>query len=378
MESYAPTPARRGNRTLRAATLAAHRLAARLANPRTQLATLTLVAVLQKAPALVRVFNGLKFSVEPATRLLQKTAIAAASLGSYHALSGATTAVYVTDPDAPLTLDTGEQVTFTFGVQQTNTAPLSWTVSGQLPPGLTVSGTQGAQLSSEGFFNDTFGQITGAPTEAGSFTVFLQPWKFTGGTGNTAEAFELNITVNAVSTNSPPEIATAIPDQTAVAGIAYNYDYSQHFTDPDGDETLSFSISLSDESDLPAWLTNSDGALSGTPAESDISTITLKATASDGEFTAEDTFDLSIEAPPELIAPVASIEDSSDALVVSWSIQTGQSYEIQTADNPLDESDWTSFPATVETNGSQQSATLPKASLPATLLVRVATSFATP
>lgn len=178
-------------------------LLGRLASPRTQVSTLALLGLLQKSPALLRVAEQAKHSVEPATRILQKLTLAAASLGSCHALSGATTAVYSTSPEPPFQFETGDSVTIAFGVSNTDAPARSWSVTGNLPPGLTVTGTQGQPLSSSGVFNAQFGQITGSPSQAGVYTFFLQPWKERNGAGNTAEALEVSFTITATPAPEP-------------------------------------------------------------------------------------------------------------------------------------------------------------------------------
>jgi len=213
------------------------RIALCIINPRTQLATLTLFAILQKSPALARVFNGLKFSVEPATRILQKLAVTAASLGSYQALSGATTAIYDTTPNAPFAFDIGDTVTIAFGVSNTAANASSWSVGGNLPPGLTISGTQGAPLSNQGVFNNRFGQITGSPTQAGTFTFSIKPWSNLNGRGHTAEALEMTITVNAPPLVSPKANMTSAPNSFTITWSTQpNQDYQIQISDNPLDE----------------------------------------------------------------------------------------------------------------------------------------------
>ncbi|MBD5779100.1 hypothetical protein IEN85_06315 [Pelagicoccus sp. NFK12] len=213
---------------------------ATLAAPRAQLAIASLLALLQKSPAIVRSASSLFTTVEPATRILQKLGLTAASLSSYHALSGATTAVYSTSPDPPFAFETGESVTLVFGVSNTMAEAQSWSVSGNVPPGLTISGTLGEPLSSNGVFNAQFGQVFGTPTQVGIYTFFLKPWKERNAGGETAEAFEVTITVKSTPA-IPPEIpsvsiATA-PEHftvtwTTKAGQSYQLQRSDNPLDP--------------------------------------------------------------------------------------------------------------------------------------------------
>jgi hypothetical protein len=251
-------------------------LLARFAMPRAQLAAITLVAVLQKTPAAFRALSIPAQSVEPTARILQKLTLTAASLGSYHAMTGATSAVYSTAPDPPFAFERGESVTIAFGVSQTETHAQSWEVSGDVPPGLAVSGTLGEPLSDDGVFNAQFGQISGVPTEAGIFTFYLKPWKFRDAQGPTAEAFELSITVTSPAAHT-------------------------------------------------------------------------------------------------LETPQVTIQTAPDHFIVSWSVETGQTYRLQTTDNPLDEDSWTDFPANFDTVDFRQTAIIAKAGAPSPLLLRVAT-----
>ncbi|MBK1880213.1 hypothetical protein [Pelagicoccus mobilis] len=197
-------PAKNLGRHLRIASL-------RFTHPRTQLATLTLFAILQKSPALVRVFNGLKFSIEPATRILQKLSLTAASLGSHHALSAASPANYSTTTSdeqnsanlqsQELSIDAQEEFFIIFGltsVSAGNRNPKSWEVTGTIPPGMKVEGVSGSlrvPTNEQGVFNARTGIVTGTPTTGGEYQLHLRPWENENKGGRTADPFLLTLKI---------------------------------------------------------------------------------------------------------------------------------------------------------------------------------------
>ena len=87
------------------------------------------------------------------------------------------------------------------------------------------------------------------------------------GDGNTiSDTFDIVVT-----TNSAPTVANLIPDQSAVEGSAFSFQFAANaFTDADGD-TLTYSATQGDDTALPGWLTFTANTrtFSGTPAASD-------------------------------------------------------------------------------------------------------------
>ena len=84
--------------------------------------------------------------------------------------------------------------------------------------------------------------------------------------------------------NRAPTVATAIPDQTATAGEAFSFQIPENtFADADNN-TLSYTATNADGTDLPAWLSlNGDtGEFSGTPGNADQGAIAIEVTAHDG------------------------------------------------------------------------------------------------
>lgn len=97
--------------------------------------------------------------------------------------------------------------------------------------------------------------------------------------------------------NQAPVLAAPITDVSIEEDSALNFTVpSGAFSDPDGD-ALTLSATLASGSPLPAWL-SFDAAtqtFTGTPPANFTGQIALKVTASDGEYTASDTFTLTID-----------------------------------------------------------------------------------
>ena len=97
------------------------------------------------------------------------------------------------------------------------------------------------------------------------------------------------------SSNNAPTLATEIPNQTAMSGTVFSYQFpATTFNDADSD-TLTYTATLADDMALPAWLsfTAATRAFSGTPQAADVETVSVKVTASDGNSgSVSDTFDI--------------------------------------------------------------------------------------
>ena len=78
------------------------------------------------------------------------------------------------------------------------------------------------------------------------------------------------------TTNNPPTVATAIPDQSATAGTAFSYAFPDTtFSDADTGDTLSYTATKADDTALPTWLAFAAGTrtFSGTPQAADAGTV---------------------------------------------------------------------------------------------------------
>ena len=105
--------------------------------------------------------------------------------------------------------------------------------------------------------------------------------------------------------NNAPTVATTIPDQTATAGTAFSFEFlTNTFADTDTGDTLTYTATLSNGNELPSWLSFTAGTrtFSGTPT--DVETVSVKVTASDGNGgSVSDTFDIVVSAAPVCAAP---------------------------------------------------------------------------
>ncbi|EDY84021.1 Putative Ig domain family [Verrucomicrobiia bacterium DG1235] len=123
-----------------------------------------------------------------------------------------------------------------------------------------------------------------------------------------------------------PELIAALADQAVDEDATFSMDTSISFSDADGD-TLSYSAKLADGSDLPSWLTinSTTGELSGTPTNDDVGEISVVVTASDGAYTASDTFNLAVENTND--APTVSpIADQSTEENAAFSLDVSSSF----------------------------------------------------
>ena len=116
---------------------------------------------------------------------------------------------------------------------------------------------------------------------------------YTVGTADSA-----SVTVND-DDNAAPTVANEIPDQSAVAGTAFSFQFAANaFNDTDTGDTLTYTATKGDDNALPAWLTftASSRTFAGTPPAADVGTLSVKVTASDGRDSVSDTFDIEVAA----------------------------------------------------------------------------------
>ena len=103
------------------------------------------------------------------------------------------------------------------------------------------------------------------------------------------EAGSLAITITPV--NDAPLVETALADQAGTTGVAVSFTLPPNtFSDVDSD-TLTLTTN-----ELPEWLSFNEetGAFAGTPPPDAIGSVTITVTASDGDLSVSDTFDLEI------------------------------------------------------------------------------------
>ena len=136
---------------------------------------------------------------------------------------------------------------------------------------------------------------------------------------------DINLTIQ--GSNDGPVLDIALLNQSATQDTAFSYQVPANtFSDLDGD-ALAYSASLADGSSLPAWLgfDASTGTLSGTPANSDVGSVSVTVTASDGLASASSTFTLNVNNVNDVAVisgtDVGAVtEDSAPSLTVSGTL----------------------------------------------------------
>jgi VCBS repeat-containing protein len=122
-----------------------------------------------------------------------------------------------------------------------------------------------------------------------------------------ADSNTASVTITVAAVNDAPVLATPLVDRLVTLGTSLNFTLgSAAFADVDS-PSLTYTAARSDGSALPAWLSfnASTRTFSGTPASSDLGTVSVKVTASDGSLSASDVFDILVNQRPNT-APVAA------------------------------------------------------------------------
>ncbi len=129
-----------------------------------------------------------------------------------------------------------------------------------------------------------------------------------------SDAFTLTID----PVNDAPMLVQVVADQAFNEDTAISVAVpSDTFEDVDGD-ALVLSATLADGSELPSWLSFDGTTFTGTPPQDFNGSLDLTVIASDGEFTAEETFTLSIDPAndaPVLVQALADVSSDEDAAI---------------------------------------------------------------
>ncbi|MGI8455936.1 putative Ig domain-containing protein [Pectobacterium carotovorum] len=147
---------------------------------------------------------------------------------------------------------------------------------------LTLSATlaDGTALPAWLSFNPATGTFSGTPANGDVGSLTIKVTATDGSNASVSTTFGLTVT----NVNDAPVIATPIPAQSVAQDGSLSFTVpAGTFTDPDGD-TLTLSATLADGTALPAWLSfnPATGTFSGTPANGDVGSLTIKVTATDG------------------------------------------------------------------------------------------------
>jgi hypothetical protein len=157
--------------------------------------------------------------------------------------------------------------------------------------------------------------FSGTPGNSHVGTISIKLTATDGSNASISDTFD--ITVGNV--NDAPTVANAIADQTATEDQAFTFQFaSDVFADVDDGDTLTYAATLGDGGSLPSWLTfdAATRTFSGTPANGDVGTVSVKVTATDGSNgSISDTFDVTIgnvnDAPTAASKTLTVAEDVS-------------------------------------------------------------------
>ncbi|MDQ8199450.1 putative Ig domain-containing protein, partial [Pelagicoccus enzymogenes] len=150
------------------------------------------------------------------------------------------------------------------------------------------------------------------------------------------------------NTNDAPTVTTDFVPVNAEEDSAFTYDAASHFEDTDASDSLTYTATLSDGSDLPSWISIDPitGELSGIPENQDVGSINITVTATDvsGE-TASGTFTLTVENTND--GPVASaIAQQSTEEDAAFSLDASVAFD------DVDAGDALTYSATLENGDS--------------------------
>jgi hypothetical protein len=194
---------------------------------------------------------------------------------------------------------TTNPIAFTIGDTETPAAALTVSATSSNP---ALVATSGILFGGSGA-NRTL-TITPIADQEGTTTITVS---VNDGTTVTTETFDLTVNPQ----NDAPTVDVLIPDQNAIAGAPFNFTVNgATFGDVDAGDTLTYSATLADDSALPAWLTFTPGdrSFSGAATPSDVGTIQVKVTATDGAMASvSDMFELNVvtNTTPTLVTPIA-------------------------------------------------------------------------
>lgn len=184
-----------------------------------QLPAAILIALLQRTPVLrLATDAGVSALRSPLGALLKSAVSSLGALGAVHTLAGATTLSPSTP--SPTSATVGTPKTIVFDVLGTQSNAESWSVSGNVPPGMSFNG--GAV---SGLINTPTGLLTlsGTPTIAGSYVVSLRAWEKTGGKGAVSPTFNYTVVVTGGGAAVAPAFTTQPAAQTVAAGASVTF-----------------------------------------------------------------------------------------------------------------------------------------------------------
>ncbi|WP_347837945.1 putative Ig domain-containing protein, partial [uncultured Planktomarina sp.] len=133
------------------------------------------------------------------------------------------------------------------------------------------------------------------------------------------------VTVTITGVNDAPTVANAISDQTIAEDSALSFQFAPDvFADVDAGDSLTYTATLADDSDLPSWLSfDADTrTFSGTPLNANVGVVAVKVTATDGSSAAvSDTFNITVTARGD--SSVSTTSPANPSVSVSGNVVKG-------------------------------------------------------
>ncbi|MBI2496797.1 MAG: immunoglobulin domain-containing protein, partial [Opitutae bacterium] len=294
--------------------------------------------LLQRAPApMLRVLAQFESLVIDEAPVILRSGVALAAMGAYNSVAGATvfnvtatpTAAVPTSGAAKTTFDVTEPsstpVSVAVSVSGAPGNPKSYSVSGALPAGLSLTGATGSYVNVVAPYKMT---IAGTPTAAGSFPVRITAWDGLNGTGGNSAYITVNFTITGGVSAVAPSITTQPTSQTVTAGgsasftvaasgtPAPTYQWQKGGVNIAGATSTTLTLSnvqSGDAGNYTAVATNSAGS-----ATSNLATLTVQA------------------APPASTAPSITTQPTSQTVTAGGSA----SFTVAASGNPAPTYQW--------------------------------------
>ena len=250
-----------------------------LGHPRLQMVAALATLFLQRTPVLKVVAETQFRSGIGVPGILKSAFLAAVALGRLDAQTGATQ--FTSNPSSPATATVGQEFQLVFTIVGATGNPGSWTVTGSLPPGLSLTGAVEDPAGTYKF-NSENGIITGTPTQPGSYELTIVAWQFAGQSGDSIGSaiippLVINVEGGAASleiTSHPQSASLQVgqPFELTVgvdASPAPTFQWQKDGQPIPNATQSSFSIpqvGVSDAGSYTVVVTNSSGSLTSDPA----------------------------------------------------------------------------------------------------------------
>ena len=177
----------------------------------------------------------------------------------------------------------------------------------------TATLSNGNALPSWLSFDASTRTFSGTPTNSDVGSIDVKVTATDGSSAAVSDTFALTVT----NVNDAPSVANAIADQSVAEDSALSFQFASNtFADVDSGDSLTYTATLSNGNALPSWLSfdASTRTFSGTPTNSDVGSIDVKVTATDGSSAAvSDTFALTVTNVNDAPSVANAIADQSVA-----------------------------------------------------------------